>query len=156
MIQRIQTLYLFLIVVLSVILLTGNIFVVNCGNGMVAAIKLTGPENEIFNKLVEQNGTLINASFFITILIAFLSLISIFLFRKRKLQQFLTVISALFSFFLTSVTVYLIYIASRIPDSEIIPGVRLIIPPALFLSGILAARGIKNDERLVRSIERIR
>ncbi len=156
MIQRIQTLYLFLVVVLSIIFLTGDLFVINIKNGEIIKLNLIQTDNLLLNNFNRVSLTLFKISFFISITIASASFVSIFLFRKRKLQKYFTLFSTILSFVLTAISFYLLYFFSKMPDSEVISGVRLVIPPALFLFTILAVRGIVNDEKLIKSYERLR
>lgn len=156
MIQRIQTLYLFLVVILSIIFLTGDLFVINSKNGEILKLNLIQTDNLLLNNFNRVSLTLFKISFFISITIASASFVSIFLFRKRKLQKYLTLFSVILSFILTAISFYQLYLFSKMPDSEVIPGVRLVIPPALILLAILAVRGIVNDEKLIKSYERLR
>jgi uncharacterized membrane protein len=90
------------------------------------------------------------------ILIPAISLITIFIFKNRKLQL-------LFSLFMVILAaVFLIasmYVSFRIVskfDARLIPGFKMILPLAILIFSILASRGIKKDDQLVKSYDRLR
>jgi hypothetical protein len=41
-------------------------------------------------------------------------------------------------------------------DAEIIPGFKMILPVLILITSILALRGIRKDDRLVKSYDRLR
>jgi glucan phosphoethanolaminetransferase (alkaline phosphatase superfamily) len=92
----------------------------------------------------------------IIILIAVISFASIFFYRKRKLQMkmvmaiiFLAVVS------IGLIVFYVFFITSK-HNTILIPGFRMFFPLAILAFGILAYRGIRKDENLVKSYDRLR
>lgn len=155
MIQRIQSLYLLLTSLLSVLFLSGSFltFLDNSGN------EITVNFNGIWQSATEGNDTLIGHQIVLSVLIILISLMSfaaIFFYKNRKFQMKLTIAVI----FLTAASVaalvfYSISIISKY-NAEIIPGVKMFIPLLILIFGILAYRGIKRDENLVKSYDRLR
>lgn len=86
-----------------------------------------------------------------------LSLITIFLFKNRKLQFRLTILAIV----LTIVYIFVQYLMVEQfkTDSAIITGsyqVAALLPLLMVFFLILAARGIYKDDKLVKSLERLR
>ena len=155
MIQRIQTLFLILIIILSIFFISGDLLTFTNSGGEVVNIKLPGVENESL-ALVTAGIFITNILVIASTLIITLSITAIFVFKKRKLQHFLTMIVAFLALSQTVAEAYMIYTFLRLPETNIIPGFRLLIPLVIIILALLAARGIKRDERLVRYYERLR
>jgi peptidoglycan/LPS O-acetylase OafA/YrhL len=82
-----------------------------------------------------------------------LALISIFNFKNRVLQKRITGISVL----LVLVTcVWIYYYASFIPGTDINYGAGIFMPVLALVFCFLALRGIRKDEQLLKSAERLR
>ena len=85
--------------------------------------------------------------------VGLLAFISIFLYKNRKLQLRLTVISVIVS--LLNLVLYFIETKKFVPEQSsynITSIIALVIPVFLFI----AARGIRKDEKLVKSLDRLR
>lgn len=92
----------------------------------------------------------------IILLIAVISATAIFLYRNRRLQMRLAIgLILLASALLLYLTLFAVLIINRY-SAELVPVIRMIIPPLVLILSILAYRGIKNDENLVRSYDRLR
>ena len=136
MIQRIQTLYLFVAVVIS----AGLIFV--------------------FDLYTDNNQTLVFAKDNYTYLglflgSALLSLISIFRFKNRKSQFILGRLNIILNFILLGVFVYQsLYLSGETDVSE--KGIGMILPIFSIVFLALANKAIKKDEDLVKSVDRLR
>ena len=142
MIQRIQSIYLLIVIALSAMLP----FVFKLWEDLkkdVYALDLFS-EPPLLAKLVP-------VFFFITALIA---LIAIFKFKNRKLQFVLGRIIILINLFLLGI---LIYLSLNIPG-EIFSekGIGMFIPSIVILFSVLANKAIRKDENLVRSVDRLR
>jgi len=85
MIQRIQSLYLLLIVVFSTLLLSGNILTFTDSGNNVLNLKYSGLAGT-GSYTVDFAGQFLILFIALNILLALLSLISIFLYRNRKRQ----------------------------------------------------------------------
>lgn len=155
MIQRIQSVYLFLISVFSAILMHNSIILYSDRSGSVfkfsylSLMKSTGGQGfETIEKLWP----------FTVILIAVLvlSLITIFFFKKRNVQVILTGILIGFISFLNLAALHNSYLIISRYSASIIPGIKMILPLIMLILSILAYKGIKKDDRLVKSYDRLR
>jgi len=155
MIQRIQTLYLIFIIILSSFFFSGSLLTFTDINGKIYNIKLSGTTSDTLS-VINLNNFIAGLCVSITVLIIILSLTAIFLFKRRKIQLVFVYIVTFLSFVLTGIEAYLIYHVLSLKELNIVPGFRILIPPVIIILAILAARGIKHDERLVKSYERLR
>lgn len=155
MIQRIQSLYLLIISLLSSLLFGGSILTFISSSG--AFIKITfanivksteGTGLEVIEKLLPLS--------VIIVLIPLVSLITIFIFKKRKIQLRL----ALFLIILCSLLVIALIHSSVIviskQNASLVAGFKMIVPIANLILSFLAYRGIKKDDLLVKSYDRLR
>jgi hypothetical protein len=154
MIQRVQSLFLLLTILLSVLFPVGVI------------IRFSEGANEIFlrydgiSKAAQgTDAESLKQIFPLTVLmliIPFLSMIIIFLYKKRKLQMRLIVfLIILIVAEIIALGYYVFYIAGSF-NAELTFGIKLIIPALMLISSLLAYRFIKKDEDLVRSYDRLR
>jgi hypothetical protein len=93
----------------------------------------------------------------VIILLGILAIICLFLFKKRKLQFRLSVFGVIFSI----VFLFLEYIKVETfkTDNKIVSGqyqVGALLPIAMVIFFFLAAKGIYKDEKLVKSLDRLR
>lgn len=147
MIQRIQSLYLFLAAGAGVGVLLSNLWKATFSNS---------PEISYVNA---SNNYLMYVLYIIIILMAFAC---IFLYKKRKLQFRLTVINILLTLGAIAYQYYLVQkeanalVASGkvIANASYLPGSFLPIVMVVLL--FLAARGIYKDEKLIKSLDRLR
>jgi len=142
MIQRIQSIYLTIVIVLSAILpfvfkLWKN------SNKEVFALDLFS-ELTLLSKLVP-------VFFFLSALIA---AITIFKFKKRQLQFVLVRIIILINLFLLGILIYLSLTLPGEASSE--KGIGMFLPIVVILFAFLANKAIKKDEDLVKSVDRLR
>jgi len=155
MIQRIQTLFLIFILILSTVYFSGNLLTFSNQDGLIYNIKLSGTTEDAFS-VINLNNFIKDLVKSIMLLIVILSLTAIFLFKRRKKQLVFVYIITILSMILTGIEAYIIYLVLLVKELSIIPGFRILIPPVLILLAILAARGIRHDEKLVKSYERLR
>ncbi len=150
MIQRIQTIYLFIGGLLSIALLFSGIFVVS-----------DGTDAAFIGAFGIQEGTLeFEVPFALPILIlailtAALQLYAIFLFKNRKLQRVLTLLSAVLIAVLIGWIGYMYYDLLQL-ELRINPLSGAVHPVLILFANILALRGINKDEDLVKSVDRLR
>jgi hypothetical protein len=143
MIQRIQTIYLFLASVIS----GGLIFIFNLWNTLKEQIFVL----DLFSK--EQVTFKVIPLMFITSSI--LSIVTIFLFKNRKLQFVIGRIIILINLFLLGLLIYLsLTLSGETMVSE--KGIGMFIPILVILLVVLANKAIKKDEDLVKSVDRLR
>ena len=144
MIQRIQSIYLFFVVIIS----GGLIFIIDFSN------KTSDTKTQILDLVFSidliQKG--IGISFFI---IAVLAFISIFLYKNRNKQVVVNNINIVINSILLGLIVYhLLNVSGEINISE--KGIWFLIPFISIILLVLANTGIKKDEKLVKSVDRLR
>jgi EamA domain-containing membrane protein RarD len=104
---------------------------------------------------VEQLGKVLPL-IIILILIAMLALIAIFLFQNRKLQMKLSQVLIILSVLMIFVIAYFLYAFSSDCNADITMGYYLFLPLLILVCSMLAYRGIRKDEMLVKSYDRLR
>ena len=136
MLQRIQTIYLFLAALVS----AGLIFVFSIG------------ENTAGEAVFAQDILLVFGLFLAS---AALSLVTIFLFKNRKLQFVLGRLNIILNLILLGLFVYWsLNISGESNISE--KGIGMLIPIISIVFLVLANKAIKKDEDLVKSVDRLR
>lgn len=149
MIQRIQSLYLAAIIVLSILMFFLPFQDIAMGNVHHSLSLMPGSMNGMVKSFIYVP-ILVNFSVMV------LSLICIFLFRNRKLQMRLCMAILALSAVLISNLFTFHYIKS-IPDTYTAnPAIACIFPVLNVVFALLARQAIKKDEELVRSADRIR
>jgi hypothetical protein len=154
MIQRIQTLWLMIITLSSGFLMKGGIIKLTDLSGQSFQVGFSG-----VTKISESGNELISGLASLSVLIpgiAVLSLICIFLFRSRRIQKVLALTLIAFSLCMIIVLSYHSIILMKKWSAEIIPVIKMALPLVILASSILAYRGISNDEKLVKSYDRLR
>jgi hypothetical protein len=155
MIQRIQSIYLSLIAIISLLFLNGSFLVFAEKAGSVIKVTFGG----IIRDSVGQGSQLIEKLLPLTIIIILIptiSLITIFIFKNRKIQLRLSLILIII---ITVFVIGLIHVSLSINskfEAKIIPGFKLILPLLILIISILVYRGIKKDDQLVKSNDRLR
>lgn len=143
MIQRIQSIYLFLASIVS----GGLIFVFDLWETLkkeIFAVDLLSREDISF-KLIP----------IMFIASALLSIVTIFLFKNRKLQFVVGRIIILINLFLLGLLIYLsLTLSGETTVSE--KGIGMFLPIVAILLVVLANKAIKKDEDLVKSVDRLR
>lgn len=155
MIQRIQSLYLSAIFLLSLLFFGTPVFAFNDGSGKVIKLMWTG--------MLKDNGTVLTGQVenmwplvAVVSLISLLSLITVFLFRNRKIQSLMALSVIFLTVVLIAVLSYYAYLVTENYRITIIPGLKMAIPVLILVFSILAYRGIVKDDRLVKSYDRLR
>ena len=155
MIQRIQSFYLLLTIILSVLFLTGNIFRFLNEGSSEFAMNFRG----IYEVASQNNYSMIRGTvpvLLLSVSIPVISLFTIFLFRNRKLQNKLTISLILLDILLIGAVAYIAFLCIKNYGGTLIPSFRMIIPALNIVLLILVFRSIKKDENLVRSYDRLR
>jgi hypothetical protein len=154
MIQRIQTIWLIFSTVVPVSLMDGNIikFVSKTGEkfqvGFHGIYKLTGSGYNIIRDSIGLPVTIV--------LISLLSLVTIFLYKFRKVQKVMALTVIAFSLILLILLAFYSYQTIREYNGSIQIGLLMFSPLVLLLASIMAYRGIVKDEDLIKSYDRIR
>lgn len=157
MLQRVQTIWLLLA---SIVLL--GLFVFPYVNyidlvGLGKQILVTGEYGAVNNEVVKKEGYILQILG--TVVLVLVPLVTIFQFKSRKLQlkmiyteMVLIVLFALWLYFSASSTLSLIN--QSLGTKNIGVGIFLLPLSIVFLS--MAIGGIRNDEKLIKSADRLR
>ena len=136
MIQRIQTLYLLIVVLLCAVLP----FFVNLWSDAAG------------NEIYAANAVFISVIFYVAAVLAF---VAILLFKKRKNQFVVNRLNIILNLFLLGFFVYRsLNLSGEGELSE--KGIGMLIPVFSIVFLTLANRAIKKDEDLVKSVDRLR
>jgi hypothetical protein len=154
MMQRIQTIWLFISAISSGFLMKGGIvnFIDKTGIKYFTGFPGICTQNDTGNEILTKSFPLAA----LIILIPVLSMAIILLFRLRKIQKVLSLILITFSFCLIILVIYYSYLVMKNYDAEIETGFKMAIPVIILTCSIFANRGIINDDKLVKSYDRLR
>jgi hypothetical protein len=151
MVQRIQSLYLFISLILYLILLFGPLFYVhsNADEYTIYSYKINPGQNTLQMNVMPL--------FILISIIAGILLFSIFLYKHRKLQVRIVQVNLVLGLVsLVLIGIYLYSFSTLSADAHIRLTLSISIP---FISSVLqylAIRGIKKDQSLVDSLNRLR
>jgi hypothetical protein len=151
MIQRIQTLFLLAVVILSGLLLTGDLLIMDSGSGTLFTISFQG--------LGEEGGEIIQRLWplsFLLALVPVLALVSVFLYRKRSTQMRVTMITLLLSLGTLFLGAFYVIMFDRKIDVTIIWKIKVVFPLISAILAWLAHRAILRDDLRVKSYDRLR
>jgi hypothetical protein len=151
MIQRIQTLFLLAVVILSGLLLTGDLLIMDSGSGTLFTISFQG--------LGEERGEIIQRLWplsFLLALVPVLALVSVFLYRKRSTQMRVTMITLLLSLGTLFLGAFYVIMFDRKIDVTIIWKIKVVFPLISAILTWLAHRAILRDDLRVKSYDRLR
>ncbi len=155
MIQRIQSLYLLMTTLISLLFLKGNILKFINNEGIRYAVSFRGLGQITGENKFELVSTMVPHSVML-ILIPLISLIAVFLFRYRRIQLRATFILIILSVLLVAATAYYGISVIRDYDVSLVAGYKMFLPLLILILALLAYRSIKKDEELVRSYDRLR
>lgn len=144
MIQRIQTVYLLLVFVITVVLTNFiSFFVLNDGGELV------------LSTIISNNSVLLKSVGIFNIISAVLALVAIFSFKKRQNQFVMNRLNILINFYLLGV---LLYVSIKLPGEMEISekGIGIYFPLVVIVLLVMANKAIKKDEDLVKSVDRLR
>lgn len=155
MIQRIQTIYLGITALLSLMLLKISVLSFADQAGKTVRLFPSGifkdQEGSVLMQM-ENTWPLIAA----VILISLIALMTIFLFRNRRVQMSVALVVIILSIVLVAILSGYSYFIMRTYSMTIIPDLKMALPVLIVISSLLAYRGIKKDEQLVKSYDRLR
>lgn len=149
MIQRIQTLFLLIALILQSLLFFQPLAVLQIDDATFYDIYIKG---YVFENQIQYSVSLL----FFAFITSLLNLIIIFLYKKRILQMRLTVYNTILLIGLQGVIAYIIYATSDRLNAEIFLQYTAILPIVISILHLIAFKYIKRDEELVRSADRIR
>lgn len=151
MIQRIQSLLLLAVAVLSGLLMTGDLIILDNGTGTLFSVGFAG--------LGEVGGKLLQRLWPLSVIIALvpvMALAAIFLYKKRSLQMRVTMLVLLLSIGTIIMAAFYIYMFDRKIDVSLIWKVKALFPLISAILAGLAYRKILQDDLLVKSYDRLR
>lgn len=155
MIQRKQSIFLSLTILLSFLFLKGSNLNFIDKSGSVIKVTLAG----IFRNTAGEGLEFIDRSWPLSafiILIPVISFITILLFKNRKMQLRFAITGIILAAGFVILSVYYIYIISLNYGTHIVPGYKMLITILLLIFNYLAYKGIRKDDDLVKSYDRLR
>ena len=149
MIQRIQSLWLLLASATAVLIYFFPVIELTSENALYVyeydSISIAGIDNLIQSAYIVAG---------LLGIIAFLSFFAIFLFKNRMLQmRICTLISLLIIFFVGLISYFSITTETNV---AVTIGLSSILPVIIFIFILMARRAVNKDEKLIRSVDRIR
>jgi len=154
MIQRIQTIWLLISAISSLLLIKGGIInlIDKAGQkyytGFSGTFKLSTSGPELITGSVSLSALII--------IIPVVSVITLLLFKWRRIQKVLALVLVSLSSCLIILIAYYSFILMRNYDSELIPGFKMVLPLIILIASILAYKGISGDDNLIKSYDRLR
>jgi hypothetical protein len=155
MLQRIQSLHLTLTILLSVLFLTGSNFKFIDESGSAIKLAFSG----IIRETGGQGSVIIEKALPLScliVLIPLVALITIFLFKHRKNQLRVALSGVIIAAILLVLSLYYIFMISTTYSTHIVAGLKMFVPVFILVFNILAYRGIRKDDNLVKSYDRLR
>lgn len=155
MIQRKQTLYLLLVVVLTSISFFMPIGGLNdVSNGIIYKLDYQG-----IYSVVESQKEVLTTAWMLTAIMAMipiLALITIFLYKKRIVQIRLTIFNIVLMLGFYAILFIYLWQYSKIIEAKIFVQIVASFPLVSTILSTMAIRGIAKDEALIRSLNRLR
>jgi len=155
MIQRLQSVYLLLVIIMSVIFISGKLLTYNNSQGQIRTITFTG-ETPGAHPVSNSEIIKILPVSILSLLIPILALISAMLYKNRKVQaKFVMILLGIEILLIGTCVGYYIFLF-RNQFGGISFGYRAVIPLINIILTLLALQGIRKDEKLVKSYDRLR
>jgi hypothetical protein len=155
MIQRIQSLYLLLTTLLSLLFLKSGFLTFINKSGTLMKLSLLGITSSIGGnnfELVEKTSPLL----IYILVIPVISLITLLIYKKRAIQSRLALFLIFFTSGLIVLILYYAYYVNTKYGAEIIIRFTMVIPLLILIFSIFAYKGIRKDDDLVKSYDRLR
>jgi hypothetical protein len=155
MLQRVQTIWLFLASAAIFSLFLFPYLQIYNVDGSFRALKITGVQESLGGQIVQSESFL--ALTIATVVIGLIPFFTIFLFKNRTLQiklSYLAIVSILgFSFWLVQTAKQALGAVTLQSENY---GLGVILPSLSVFFIVLALRGIRKDEKLIKSADRLR
>ncbi len=151
MIQRIQTLYLLAVLVLSALMCTGDLIKMDNGTGTVFSMGFAG--------LGEAGGNIVQRLWPLSVILAIvplMTLVDIFLYKKRKAQMRITMLVLLLSLGTLILGAFYVFMFDKKIGVTVLWSVKVVFPFICAILAWLAYRNIMKDDLMVRSYDRLR
>ena len=155
MIQRIQSVYLFLTTLFSLLFLKGDLLSFINKSGITISAGIYGIRSESGINSINQVGSILPLSL-VLVIVPLLSFVIIFIYNKRKVQILL--VRVLLGLIAASIVLSGIYTFNiqMVYNVVLVPGFRMFIPVVQLILTYLAYRGIRKDDNLIKSYDRLR
>lgn len=151
MIQRIQTVYLFLSgVVMSLLFLNHMVSIESSDRS--AELWLSGIKESGTEDYVLQSWPLM----VLAVIIIFIYLITILMYKKRELQMRLIVYAIILVFGFVGVGAFYVIQGANMIDGKITMEYFSVMPGVAVMMSIMAWRGIRRDYLMLKAVDRIR
>lgn len=153
MIQRVQTIFLLLAFILQVIMfiLPVSEFTVKGNNNLIMYATGFVSEGFIIDKMYNTSVVLIFLSF-----TSLLTLATIFLYKRRPLQMRICIYNVILTIGFQVVLIWFVHQIGTLINAAVTYKYPFIFPLVSAILLILAFRYIRKDEKLIRSLDRIR
>jgi hypothetical protein len=151
MIQRIQTLFLLAVVILSGLMMIGDLIIMDSGTGTLFYISFAG--------LGEVGGELLQRLWPLSVIIGLvpvLALAAIFLYKNRPLQMRITMFILLLSLGTIILGAFYVIMFDRKIEVTVIWKVKALFPLISAILAWLAYSAIRKDDLRVKSYDRLR
>ncbi len=151
MIQRIQSVFMLAVAVLSGLLMAGDLIILDNGTGTLFSVSFAG--------LGEVGGKLLQRLWPLSVIIALvpvMALAAIFLYKKRSLQMRVTMLILLLSIGTIILGAFYVFMFDRKIEISLIWKVKALFPLISAILAGLAYRKILQDDLLVKSYDRLR
>jgi hypothetical protein len=149
MLQRIQTLWFFLASVCALLIFFNPVIELNAENELFIwqfqSISIAGMDNII------QSGYIVAG---LTLIITVMSFSIIFFFKKRMLQIRISTVIGLIVIF--TELLIIIFTLSSTHHQFVSLGLSSILPLVVFIFIMMGRRAVKRDEKIIKSVDRIR
>ncbi len=144
MIQRVQSLYMFVVFIITAVV-----------TNFVSFFVLSDTTQVVLLDTITNDSILLKSVGIFNIVSAVLALGAIFSFKKRQNQFVMNRLNILINFYLLGV---LLYVSIKLPGEMQISekGIGLYFPIAVIVLLVMANKAIKKDEELVKSVDRLR
>jgi len=155
MLQRIQTIYLLLTMILAVLFLAGTILIFSSATGDEIIIKLSG----IYSGNSQAGIQKINVPVLLTIIllmIPVISVITILIYKNRKLQMKFNLALIILILFLIFLIFFYVFTISSEFSMNLYPGLKLVLPLLMVILSVFSYSAIKKDDDLVKSYDHLR
>lgn len=155
MLQRVQTIWLFFATAAIFSLFLFPYLQTFNTDGSVKALKVTGIQENVGGQIVQTEA--FTALTIATVIIGLIPFVTIFLFRNRKKQMtlcYVSIVSILgFSFWLVQTAKTALGGITLQSENY---GLGVILPSLAVFFTVLALRGIRRDDKLIKSADRLR
>jgi len=155
MIQRIQSIYLLLTAFVAILFLHGSYLTFFDNSDAIMSLKMNGLFSGFDSAEANKIGN-VHIIQFLVILIPLISILTIFLFSKRKIQMTLNKILIISIIAFICATCYYSYSIMSEYNATIDSWHKAIIPVIQLIFAVLAYRAIKKDDDLLKSNDRLR